>query len=359
MILTGVAVEVGEVRRDLPGGGGQALSPCRVEPRPVDVGRLQVVDVRVDLVRAYSAASPSSRALSALVSCAPAPGRSATPGAVSVSRLGECPRLVRSGLTNVSGAGMLGSELDEVEDLGRNRLGSSEDLRIPDDIGAGRPTSAVPDRPSSSALMAPSAVRSKFGRKQATEFRASSVAIRWASGWRTMRPTTWAMWVASLAGRSEYRTSARGQSHPVEIASWQTRCECRRRPGSTLAVPIARCDRSSSIDSCSPNTCMAASGQARRPFRLDDRHQLAELLRRRLVGTCTTMTGSTSDSFLAAEYEAHRCFEVARDADRLPKQGRAKGARLVGLVETDLVLDESRRPDLVDVDLHERVLGAI
>ena len=29
----------------------------------------------------------------------------------------------------------------------------------------------------------------------------------------------WAMCVASFAGRSEYRTSARGQSQPVEIAS--------------------------------------------------------------------------------------------------------------------------------------------
>jgi hypothetical protein len=63
--------------------------------------------------------------------------------------------------------------------------------------------SAVPDLPSSSALMTPSAVRLKLGKKQATVFKASSVAMRRASGWRTIRPTTWAMWVASLAGRSE------------------------------------------------------------------------------------------------------------------------------------------------------------
>ena len=34
-------------------------------------------------------------------------------------------------------------------------------------------------------------------------FLASSVAIRWASGWRTIRPMIWAMCVASFAGRSE------------------------------------------------------------------------------------------------------------------------------------------------------------
>src|SRR5260370_5996772 len=82
----------------------------------------------------------------------------------------------------------------------------------------------------------------------------------WANGCLTIRPITWAMWVASLAGRSEYRTSARGQSQPVEIASLAstTRISVSVWMDSGGTQPIIL--DPSTTGSCSPETCSIASG---------------------------------------------------------------------------------------------------
>ena len=68
----------------------------------------------------------------------------------------------------------------------------------------------------------PAVVRSKNGRMQSTEFSRSSPGTRRASGLRTIRPSSCVMWVWSFAGRNDTSTSARGQSQPVEIASFAT-----------------------------------------------------------------------------------------------------------------------------------------
>ncbi len=62
----------------------------------------------------------------------------------------------------------------------------------------------------------------KNGRMQSTALSRSRPGIRRALGVRTRRPRSWVMWVLSVAGRNDTITSARGQSHPVEMASLAT-----------------------------------------------------------------------------------------------------------------------------------------
>ena len=78
-----------------------------------------------------------------------------------------------------------------------------------------------------------------------------------------------------------------------------------------------------------------------------------------LSGTWTTSTGSTSGSPSAAEYAAQRSSNAARRLHRLAQQRRRERALLVGLVEADLVLDQTRRPDPLDVDGDVRVAGPV
>src|ERR1019366_6576785 len=117
---------------------------------------------------------------------------------------------------------------------------------------------------------------------------------------------TWAMWVASLAGRSEYRTSARGQSQPVEIASLASTTRMSvsvwMDSGYTQSIILDP----STIGSCSPKTCAIAFGP--RPDHSDSTTWTiwAILEVSDLSGTCITKIGSTLCSPAVSQYADHR-----------------------------------------------------
>ena len=95
------------------------------------------------------------------------------------------------------------------------------------------------------------------------------------------------------------------------------------------------------------------------PLRLEHVYQLTEFVLRCLVRHLKHQDGQHGRLARLLGVPSPPCLEVEGRLDSLPEQGRSEAALLVRFVESDLVLDQSGRPHLVDVDLDRWVVGSI